>query len=133
MDLKILNIKDPGDKEKERVVLSVMADINLGDYLIAHSFTIEEVRISSILEDIMWFPDQELKKGDQVVVYTKAGEKNKITNSDGSTSYFYYWDLSNPIGTDDLAAVIIFEADWNFEPVYSKPIKADEYIPNEKK
>lgn len=133
MDLKILNTKDPGNKEKERVVLSVMADINLGDYLIAHSISLEEERVSSILEDIMWFPDQELKKGDQVVVYTKAGEQNKIANSDGSTSYFYYWNLPAPIGEDELASVIIFEADWIFQPVYSKSPKADEDIPNNEK
>ena len=127
MNLKILTIKDPGIKEKERVVLSVLADINLGDYLIAKTYTLKDERISAELEDVMWLPDQDLKQGDQVVVYTKAGEKNKITNSDGSTSYFYYWELSEPIGDEEEAGAIIFEADWDFERAYSKPVKADEF------
>lgn len=127
MKLKIQTIKDPGIKEKERIVISVLADINLGDYLIAKTYSLKDERISAELEDTMWFPDQDLKQGDQVVVYTKAGEKNKITNSDGSTSYFYYWELSNPLGKEENAGAIIFEVNWDFEQAYTKPVKADEF------
>lgn len=127
MNIKIIGIKDPGNKEKERIVISVDNQIDLGKYLIAISNELPDEMISSDIKHVKWLSDQALEAGDQVVIYTKSGNKASIKNSDGSTSYFYYWDLPNPIGADETVGVILFETSWQFKRVIPPVIKADEY------
>ena len=98
MKIKLVEIKDPGNKDKERVILKVLNETDLGGYMIAVSVEESDQTVSTDLRNVMWLEDQPLKIGDLVVVYTKSGTNGKIVNSDGSTSYFFYWSLSDPIG-----------------------------------
>lgn len=132
MNLKIIGIKDPGNKEKERVVISVESKTDLGKYLIAISKELPDEMVSSSIKNVNWLSDQVLEAGDQVVVYTKSGNKASVKNSDGSTSYFFYWDLPNPIGGNGTVGIILFETSWQFQRVIPPIIKADEYDSGDK-
>jgi len=127
MKIKLVEIKDPGNKDKERIILKVLNETDLGNYLIAVSTEETDQTISTDLRNVKWLDDQPLKVGDLVVIYTKSGNKGKIENSDGSVSYFYYWSLEEPLGNINDAGVLLFETSWNFIKAIPSKIKADEY------
>ncbi|MBO5592125.1 MAG: hypothetical protein J5913_04100 [Prevotella sp.] len=117
MNIAIDYIKNPGDLDKERIVFAVKNDEQLGKYLIAESVLTEDARFSARIKNVFWFPDQELKQGDVVVLYTKSGSNNTIKNEDGSTTYFYYWGLSEPHLNDNKPCVVLFEATWEVRAI----------------
>lgn len=117
MNIAIDYIKDPGNLDKERIVFAVKNDEQLGKYLIAESVLLDKSRFSAKIKNIFWFPDQELKQGDVVVLYTKSGNNNTSKNEDGSTIYFYYWGLSEPHLNDKEPCVVLFEASWEVRAI----------------
>lgn len=130
MDIQFFIVKDPGDPEKERVILRVQKNTDLGGYLIATSTeNTDNKTINSELSDVLWLPDQKLQAGDLVVIYTKEGKEGKVSNKDGSTSYFYYWGLPEPIGKDRRSTIVLFDTDWCYRRVYPEEVKTDEYQP----
>lgn len=112
MNIAIDYIKDSGNLDKERIVFAVKNDEQLGKYLIAESVLLDNTRFSAKIKNVFWFPDQELKQGDVVVLYTKSGNNNIIKNEDGSATYFYYWGLSEPHLNDNKPCVVLFDASW---------------------
>ena len=72
MNLEIRNVADNATDE-ERVVLYVLADCNLNDYLLFDSTYDEEGKISNKHRHLFVFPDQQVKKGDYIRIYTKEG------------------------------------------------------------
>lgn len=130
MDIQFYIVKDPGDPEKERVILRVQKNTDLGSYLIATSTeNTDNKTISSELSNVLWLPDQKLQSGDLVVIYTKKGKEGKVVNKDGSTSYFYYWGLSKPIGENRRSTIVLFDSEWCYRRVYPEEVKIDEYEP----
>ena len=127
MKIKLSEIKDPGNPEKERIVATVLSDTDLGGYILAETQETSDETISSELKNVKWLEDQPLKVGDMVIIYTKSGKNGKIINVDGSTSYFYYWALDNPIGNKENVGVILYEAEWSFIKAHPDKIKADEF------
>lgn len=117
MNIVIDYIKDSGNLDKERIVFAVKNDEQLGKYLIAESVLLENARFSARLKNVFWFPDQKLKQGDVVVLYTKTGNNNFNKNEDGSTTYFYYWGLSEPHLNDNKPCVVLFDASWEVRAI----------------
>lgn len=117
MNIAIDYIKDSGNLDKERIVFAVRNDDQLGKYLIAESFLLDNARFSARIKNVFWFPDQELKQGDTVVLYTKAGNNNSNKNEDGSTTYYYYWGLSEPHLNDNRPCVVLFDASWEVRAI----------------
>lgn len=124
MKIVIKYIKDFGNPEKERVVLKVNAPTDIGQYVVAESVKVNENAISSEIKNQYWFPDQELKVGDLVVLYTKRGEKKSVLNKDGSTTYFFYWGLENPLSSVEKSCVVLFETLWMYKE--ASPVTDDE-------
>ena len=125
MKIEIDYIKDTNDSEKERVVFKVNQPTNLGDYIIAESVQVGESAISSEIKNSYWLPDQKLKIGDLVVLYTKSGEKRSVLNEDGSTTYFYYWGLPKS-SLQEKTCIVLFETSWMFKAVPNVKIKTEE-------
>lgn len=117
MNIAIEYIKDSGNLEKERIVFSVKADDQLGKYLMAESIILEESRFSANIRNTYWFPDQEIKAGDRIVLYTKVGTTNVTENEDGTKTYFYYWGLNSPHSNDSKPCVVLFEATWTVSAI----------------
>jgi hypothetical protein len=62
-----------------------------------------------------WFPNQKVRVGDLVALYTKQGESSKKALNDGRTAYFYYWGLKEPQWADaSKGAVIVHSPEWKF-------------------
>ena len=117
MIITIDYIKDAGIIDKERIVFSVKEDGQLGKYLIAESNTIDDSRFSAKIKNPFWFPDKDVKAGDLVILYTKEGSTNTVSNEDGSHLYFFYWGLKESHLSIDNACVVLFESSWKVSSV----------------
>lgn len=128
MKLEIAYIKDSGNLEKERTVFRVAQPTNLGLYLVSQSVETSGTTFSSDIKNVYWLPDQELKIGDLVVLYTKKGEKSSTINEDGSTTYFYYWGLDKPLTSIEKSCVVLIEASWRIKGVSSVNDKTEKVV-----
>jgi hypothetical protein len=113
MKLKISSIADIGDNLKERLVLKVLADTDIGEYAIFCADKTANNLVSTEIRKVFWFPDKPVKAGDIVVVYTKTGNSNERVNKDNTTSYFYYWGIASSLwSTENVAAVVLHVDEW---------------------
>lgn len=117
MNIKVLEIKDSGDFMNERILFSVEEKCNLGRFLVAHSRLLSEKVFSSKLQEIYWFPDKEISKGDLVVLYSKRGESNSVLNADGTNTHFYYWGLDKPLANPERDCLVLLDASWHVTPL----------------
>lgn len=116
MHIEINKIVDPGVLEKERVVLKVLIDDELGFYGAFKSKKTGEKTISSKVTATFWFPDRYVKKGDIVVLYSKRGVNTERKNNDGTTSFFFYWGMNEPIWNKSEDSVVLFKIDeWQYK------------------
>jgi hypothetical protein len=93
MNVKFKAIRDSGDFQKERIIFSVSDDAEIGSYLALITELASDGSPYSGHHVSYWFPDQKLKAGDLVVLYTKDGVAKSLSNKDGSSSHFFYWGL----------------------------------------
>jgi len=122
MKMKITGIEDTGNLEKERIVLKVLDDVDVGRYAIFKSKKIGDKKVSNKVSLTFWFQDQPVKKDDLVVVYTKAGTYKSTVNPSGNTSHFFYWDLSSAIWNNEDAVVLLNVGEWSVEFVKNKDV-----------
>ena len=109
MKIEIIQILDRGKPESERLWLKATSDLDLMHYIVIKTVYLENnTIISNLHTSSLWFASQKIKAGDSVVIYTKSGTKSKVQNADGSTTYFIYWGLTNPlwIKIEDCAVVL---------------------------
>ncbi|UTY23681.1 hypothetical protein [Treponema denticola] len=92
MDIRILYVKDAGNKSAERIVLEANNDCDIGDYILFDT-TYDGNYISNKLRHNYWFPDKKIKAGDKIILYSKQGIERSKKNISGNTSHFFYWDL----------------------------------------
>ena len=105
-------IGDRGVLNGERIGFSVAANCDLKNFLIFKTnFTTNGFYNRS--QAVFWFSPEAVKKGDRVVVYTKAGTDSFQTNPDGSTIFFRYWGLNTPVFTSSEQGVVLARVtDW---------------------
>ena len=117
MNVNIKYIKDAGIPEKERLILNVLKDSDIGYYLVFNTVFIDE-KVSTNVKKTFWFPDKKVNAGDVIVLYTKKGEKSEKTNKDNTISHFFYWGLETTIweGKDDAIALLEIK-NWDAKKV----------------
>jgi hypothetical protein len=114
MRIKVRGIREPGVPEKERLVLEVLQDDDVGHYAVFSTRLIEPDAVSFRVRRAFWFPDQRVRPGDLVVLYTKRGRRREKKNKDESTSYFFYWNQDAPLwGESDMTAVLVSIEEWD--------------------
>ena len=117
MTLKITNIRERGNLEKERVVMRVQSDVDVGSYIMLNCVISGEDSVES--GDIplcYWFDDKKVKKDDLIVLYTKKGVSSQKINDNGQMSYFFYWDRPDSIWSDNRRAVLVKTETYQFSP-----------------
>jgi len=113
MNIGIEYIADPGVVGKERLVLKVIRDDDIGYYAVFDTKYTQDGKISNKVQRTYWFPDKSVKAGDLIILYTKIGNQSENKNKDGSTSHFFYWDLASVIWTKEKdCAVLLRIDDW---------------------
>ncbi|MEX3022537.1 hypothetical protein AB4K05_23450 [Kluyvera sp. STS39-E] len=115
MKFKIGGLKEPGNLDKERVVIQILEDGNVGKLMVATTTQQAEDRVSSKINNPYWIPDQDVVKGDLIIIYTKDGKKNSRKNEDGSSSYFFYIGMEQPLYTESNETAVVFDiSNWTF-------------------
>ena len=112
MRIEIKSIAEKGNVEKERLVLKVKTDTDIGDYiLIQAGFDDGEVMIDTY--QAYWFPYKAVSEGDLIVLYTRSGKQNTRELDQGGTVHFYYWGLSEAIwDTSERTPVLLYAPEW---------------------
>lgn len=112
MKVEIQNVADKGNFAKERLVLKVRADTDIGDYLLLQTgFNDGGVTIATY--ETFWFPYKKVSAGDLVVLYTKLGKENEKEIKTGRFAHFFYWGLGSAIWTEkDRAPVLLHVSEW---------------------
>lgn len=108
--MDLVEIKERGSLNKERIVFRATVDIDLGYYLVFIVHVINDTSFSSAPEAVFWFPDKEVKKDDLVVIYTKSGTNTFKKNSSGVISHFFYWGLAESQFNDSTQIPVLLEA-----------------------
>lgn len=118
MIIEVKYVKECGDLDKERIVLSVVKDGDVGRYAIFDTTYTKGGSVSNKVRFTYWFPDKNVKAGDLVVVYTKAGSSSEHQNKDGSTSHFFYWGLDRTVWNEDGDCAVIARIDsWKGQAI----------------
>ena len=107
MKIEFKSIADRGNYDKERLVLKVLADTDIGDHLVAQTDALSQ-DIGTELYHTFWPSYKTISSGDLIVLYTKSGKDSEKELSDGRHTHFYYWGLNSAIwDNNDKAAVIL--------------------------
>ena len=110
--MKIVKIIDTNNLEKERVLFQVDSNEDLDFYMLFNSEKTSEGKVKRRPKNVFWFPARQLKVGDSVVLYTKSGNTSQVTNSDGTTTYFFYWNLPATIWNEETTPVLFTLESW---------------------
>ena len=119
MNIEIKGIRDGGVTNKERLVLKVIADDDIGYYVVFDTTFTEDGKISNKVRHSYWFPDKKVRAGDLVILYTKVGTQSETQNNDGSTSHFFYMGLDKTIWNKQGDCAVLLEArNWSAKGAY---------------
>ena len=77
MQLELKSFADAGVLDKERLIIRVLADVNIGSYVVLRSKKNDNGMPISGTKDAYWFPDVKVSRGDLIVLYTKRGTSSK--------------------------------------------------------
>jgi hypothetical protein len=121
MKLIIRKIYSKGNYRKECVVLKVLEDCDMGCHIVSKAGFSDASKEAVRCKQAYWFPDQKVKKGDFVWLYTraaKAGEGGSWSSGPNSTTYTFFWDLTREVWDKEWEYIVIAEAAlWNGKPV----------------
>jgi len=113
MNVKIRATRDNGIRKKERLVLEVLRDDDIGYYVVFDTTFTGDGSVSNKVRHSYWFPDKKVRSGDTIVLYTKLGIQSEKQRKDGSTSHFFYWGLDKTIwNKEGDCAVLLRIEDW---------------------
>lgn len=101
MDLKILGVYD-ADTSNERLTLSVVNDCNISNYIVMDTTYDEDGKEKNVWRHALTLPDLEVKKGDQVKIYTRNGTSRSVLSKSGDCHlHFVYWGLNTHIWNNE--------------------------------
>jgi hypothetical protein len=109
MKLQLTEIVDRGTHNSEKVLIDVVEDANLQDYIIRDTTFTKGDKISNKWVHAHKFLKQSVKKGDKVVLYTRTGTDSKKELENGNTEYTYFWDLDSSVWNNDGDAAVLYE------------------------
>ena len=109
MDLQIRKVIDFGTLASERVIIDVINDCQLHYYLLADTTYTAENTISNEWKHTKWFATRSVKKGDEVIVYTRTGNNEKQDLGNGRTRHVIFWNLGNSVWNNKGDAAILLQ------------------------
>lgn len=119
MSLEIRSFANPGDLDKERIVLKALSDTDVGDYAVLRSGLAKDGGPTSGRKRAYWFPDSNVKAGDLVVLYTKKGTQRQKPIEAGGTAHFFYWGSDAPLWDKSHCAVLVLVSEWDYAELNS--------------
>ena len=118
MDAFIKYALDKGTLPKERIVLKITRDTDIGQYVIFDTTFNEDGDTTNLLRHVFWFPDKAVSKGDTVIVYTKEGNDSEQKTKAGRVSHFFYWGLDHTVWNQEGDGAVLLEiGQWEAKKV----------------
>jgi len=92
-------------------VLEAIEDGDIGDYVVMDSTYEGDGKVSNHFRHVYVFPDQKVKKGELVILYTRNGKGHFSPPSNGRNvgAYFYYWDVKHNVWNNDSDSVTLMK------------------------
>ncbi len=113
MNLKLKSIADKGNLERERLVIRVLNDTDVGDFLVLRT-GYSDGTVTARVHNTFWFPDKKVTAGDLVVLYTKRGTSNEKQLEENRKAHFFYWGRAEAQWADKDRAVVLLETEsWD--------------------
>ena len=109
MKLKIEHYIDRGNFDKERIAFKAQSDCDLKFYVVHKTQLMDSGGFYNRPKYTFWFPPTNVKAGDWIVLYTKKGSYSSKTTAEGTTSHFFYWDLSQSIFNKKYDGIVLAE------------------------
>ena len=117
MKLSIRGVANRGEVSRERLILDVRRDIDIGDYLLLCTGYNPEYECVTIgVLHAFWFPYHDVEADDVVVLYTKQGKNIRRKDGDRTVHFFYWGHTSCLWDSEDSAPVILNAPEWEFVP-----------------
>lgn len=105
MSLQIVEVRDKGDLESERLLLKVNEDINLKGIVVMDNTYNSDGELSNIGEHAYKFPSKDIEKGDYIFLFTKIRPNNALTESEkeggNPVSHYFYWGRDTTVWNID--------------------------------
>lgn len=113
MKLRILYVKESGNLQQERVVLKVLSNTDIGNYVVCDTTYHDDDSVSNKLRHIFWFPDKVVNKGDYIALYTKPGADREFENKSKTITHSFHWGIEKSIwNKDGDGAVVFLISEW---------------------
>ncbi len=109
MKISVAGIYDRGNLDKERVHFRADTDLNLSFFVLLDTMWIDATQVSAGNHSAFWFAPQQIARGHNVVVYTRAGTPNVETRPDGTVFHFVFRGLAYPQYVSSQASVVLME------------------------
>ncbi len=110
MNVELFEIKDKGDINRERIVLNVSKNTNIGNYIVFYTIKADENNFYTNSKQNIWFPDKMVNEGDLVVLYSKEGKSSTKKIKDGNNNtYFFYLGLNQPYFNNEKDIAVLIE------------------------
>lgn len=117
MKVRIISVHGYGDFDNEHVLMEVVEDCDIGQFILADSTYTGEHEVSNRLRHILWLPDKPVKQGDLVSVWTKGGRDTTVATDQGRTVHRFFWGLKTAVWNDEGDCAVLFDiGDWQFFP-----------------
>ena len=97
MKLKIQQITGQTPPEDERLILTVVAPVDLSEFMVVNTLRDEQGFKQNHNRQVYVFPSLQVAKGDKVVLYTGKGIDSRLTIENNSVRHSFYWGLSKRI------------------------------------
>jgi hypothetical protein len=109
MKVSVAGIYERGILDKERVHFRADTDIDLSFFVLLDTTRVNATQVHAGNLSAFWFPPQPIPRGQNIVVYTRAGQPNVEKRNDGSIYNFLFRGLPNPLYALDEACVVLME------------------------
>jgi hypothetical protein len=94
MTFRISSIADAAEANRQRIVIRIGEDGDIGEYVVLLASALDDGKAASgAAKAAYWFQDRAVSKGDIVILYTKSGKNSEKLNENGHKSHFFYWGI----------------------------------------
>jgi hypothetical protein len=97
MQLQILKVRDAGDLDNEKIILKANETCEISWYILFDNTYDELGNLSNLWRHVFIFPKIQIKAGDFIWLYTKAGKSTSRGNTSNTTTHLLYWGLGETI------------------------------------
>lgn len=116
MDLEVVSVHGHGKAAEEYVILKVLKDCNL-KYSLLLDTTYNGSSITDKNRHVYWFPAQDVKAGDQIVLRTQVGT-NRWSTEQSNRRHTLFWGLNTPVWNDSGDAACLMQiSNWRTKTV----------------